>query len=120
MRLLADENIDRPIVEWLRSEGHDVLEMSAAAPGSSDVELIRLSREQDRILVTFDRDIGRLILSERAPHPGIVYLRLRASGPELWEEFRRLWPAVAPTAAGHFCTVRRDRIRRRPLRGPDG
>jgi hypothetical protein len=32
MRILADENIDRPIVAWLRGQGHDVVEAATAAP----------------------------------------------------------------------------------------
>jgi hypothetical protein len=28
MRILADENIDRPIADWLRDRGHDVVEVT--------------------------------------------------------------------------------------------
>lgn len=77
MRILADENIDRPIVSWLRAEGHDVVETSVVAMEAEDAELIAISRREQRILITFDRDIGRLIQSDSLPNPGVVYLRLR-------------------------------------------
>jgi len=38
MRILADENIDRPIVSWLRAEGHDVVETSVVAMEAEDAE----------------------------------------------------------------------------------
>ena len=61
MRILADENVDRPIVLWLREQGHDVVEVTADVPGAGDAELIELSRSDNRVLMTFDRDMGRII-----------------------------------------------------------
>lgn len=118
MRILADENVDRPIVNWLRKQGHDVAEVAAIMPGSSDPDLIEHSRGEDRVLITFDRDIGRLVLAHGKHHPGVIYLRLRGAGQEVWDRFGQLWPRLEPAVAGHLVTVRNDRIRRRPL--PDG
>lgn len=114
-RILADENVDRPIVLWLREQGHDVVEVAAVSPGATDEALIRLSRQDDRVLVTFDRDVGRLLMSSRDVHPGVVYLRLKGIGPAAWEAFRRNWPAVESTARGHFVTMRDHQARRRPI-----
>ena len=115
MRILADENIDRPIVSWLRAEGHDVVETSVVAMEAADAELIAISRREQRILMTFDRDIGRLIQSDSLPHPGVVYLRLRGTGTHLWDAFKRIWPQIEATIVGHFVTVKNDQVRRRPL-----
>ncbi|MBM4012120.1 MAG: hypothetical protein FJ286_12200 [Planctomycetes bacterium] len=115
MRILADDNVDRPIVAWLREQGHDVVEAVVEAPESEDGDLIAMSRRQKQVLVTFDRDIGRLLQADPAPHPGVVYLRLRGAGPQVWEAFKRTWPAVLSCVAGHFVTVRNHQIRRRPL-----
>ncbi len=115
MRILADENVDRPIVGWLRGQGHDVIEASIATPEALDVELIAISRREMRVLMTFDRDIGRLIQLESEPHPGVVYLRLRGAGPALWKAFQRTWPLIEQGIAGHLVTVRNEQVRRRPL-----
>jgi predicted nuclease of predicted toxin-antitoxin system len=115
MRVLADENIDRPIVHWLRERGHDVEEATVAAPEAPDAQLIDRSRRQDRILMTFDRDIGRIIRADPLPHPGVIYLRLRGAGPDLWNAFKRIWPSIEPVAPHHFVTVRNHQVRRRPL-----
>ncbi len=74
MRVLADENIDRPIVQWLRRQEHEVAEVAAVAAAAADEDLIAISRSEKLILMTFDRDIGRLIQSDSQPHPGVVYL----------------------------------------------
>jgi hypothetical protein len=115
MRILADENVDRPIVQWLREQGHDVVEISVAAREAPDQHLIDMSRRDGRVLMTFDRDIGRIMHSDPLPHPGIIYLRLRGRGSDLWEAFTRFWPSIEPIAAGHFITVRNHQVRRRPI-----
>ncbi len=119
MEILADENVDRPIVAWLRENGHDVVEVASRAPGATDSHIIELSREQNRILLTFDRDIGRIVLAQREAHPGVIYLRLRARGKELWMLFGRLWPTIEAVARGHYCTVQNHKVRRRPLPSVD-
>jgi predicted nuclease of predicted toxin-antitoxin system len=115
MRILADENIDRPIAAWLRDQGHDVVEAAAVAPETADTELIAISRRDGRVLMTFDRDIGRLVQCDAAPHPGVVFLRLRGAGPQLWETFKRIWPQIESVIGGHFVTVKNEQVRRRPL-----
>ena len=124
MRLLADENIDRPITRWLTSQGHDAVEVMAEAPGATDESVIALSRRTNRVLLTFDRDIGRLLLADPRPHPGVVYLRLSGGAGALWDRFRIVWPSVEAIAPGHFVTVRDNRVRCRRLpmteASPDG
>lgn len=115
MRILADENVDRPIVVWLREQSHDVIEAATTAREAPDHHLIEISRRDGRVLMTFDRDIGRIMQTDPLPHPGIVYLRLRGRGPELWNALQRIWPNIEPLAANHFITVRNHQVRRRPL-----
>jgi len=115
MRILADENVDRPIVVWLREQGHDVVEAAVVAQEAADAHLIAMSRCEGRILISFERDIGRLVQSDSAPHPGVVYLRLRGAGSLLWETFKRIWPQIESGISGHFVTVKNQQVRRRRL-----
>ena len=41
MKFLADENVDKPIVEHLRDDSHTVLYVSEMKPSISDDEVIR-------------------------------------------------------------------------------
>ena len=58
MKLLADENIDRPIVEKLRDSGIDVLYVDEKSKGISDNEVLNMAEDEDRILITFDDDFS--------------------------------------------------------------
>src|SRR3990172_4069400 len=115
MRLLADENVDLPIVRWLLEQGHDVLEVRIEAPAADDQRVIELARDLDRVVLTFDRDIGRLLLADSRPHPGVVYLRLTGVAEALWDRFKTLWPLIEPITPGRLVTVQNTRIRHRPL-----
>ena len=99
MRTLAVENIDRPIVQWPRRQEHEVAEVAVVAAEAADEDLIAISRSEKLILMTFDRDIGRLIQGDSQPHPGVVYLRLRGAGQQLWDAFARNRAAMSRSMA---------------------
>ena len=67
----------------LRTAGYDVASFAELARGAPDVDVLRISCEQNRVLITFDRDFGELIYRDLAPlPPGVIYLRVAASSPE--------------------------------------
>src|ERR1044071_4563221 len=81
--LLADENFSIASVARLRASGFDVGAVAEVARGAADVDILRMAREQNRVLITFDRDFGELIYRDLAPvPPGVIYLRVAVSSPE--------------------------------------
>ena len=60
MRFLADESCDFAVVRALRSKGFDVLAISEVCPrGGGPIRVIGLAKEEERILLTEDKDFGR-------------------------------------------------------------
>lgn len=57
MRLLANENFPGDAVEALRALGHDVYWVRLEAPGSSDQEVLAREQQENRLLLTFDKDL---------------------------------------------------------------
>ena len=78
MRILADENLDGPIVAWLRENGHDVLWIADRWPGLPDDKVIDEAEATDRILLTFDLDFGGLMF--RGGHRASGIVRIRSQG----------------------------------------
>lgn len=76
MNFLADEGVDKPIVDLLRSSGFDVHYILETRPGSLDEEVLRIANEENRILLTQDKDFGELVYRQRQVHQGIVLIRL--------------------------------------------
>jgi len=74
MRLLADENFPRPLVESLRADGHDVLWARTDCAGWKDVRLLERAESEARIMLTLDRDFWQIAVQRRIPieQSGIV------------------------------------------------
>ncbi len=116
MKVLADENLDAPVVRWLRERGHDVLWVAESDPGADDARVIDTARVQQRIVITFDRDFGDLVFRQRHRPPGLILLRVRtSSAPELLQVFKEVWPVIETRVSGHFVVVSRRKVRIRPL-----
>jgi predicted nuclease of predicted toxin-antitoxin system len=77
MRFLVDECSGPKLAEWLSREGHEVFSVYDQARGAEDDYLIRRVCEENWILITNDKDFGKLVYREGRPHHGVVFLRLR-------------------------------------------
>jgi predicted nuclease of predicted toxin-antitoxin system len=60
MRLLADENVPGPLVRALVAGGCDVEWIRITSPGISDAEVLTRAVATERILLTFDKDLGEI------------------------------------------------------------
>ena len=81
--LLADENVQRDVVTFLRQQGYDVQSLPEEELfGQSDADVLRIAHEQGRVVLTHDSDFGTLAIAQNEPFTGIIYLRpghIRAS-----------------------------------------
>ncbi|MEW6235610.1 MAG: DUF5615 family PIN-like protein [Candidatus Omnitrophota bacterium] len=116
MNILADENIEKAMVNWLRKEGCDVLWAAEQFASFSDRQLLDHAASASRILLTRDLDFGELAYREKRAAFGIILLRLPAKNQ--WERLNLLrpwWPEIQSNAQGNFLVVAKDRLRIRPL-----
>lgn len=79
MRFLADESCDFAVVRALRGTGHDVLAVAEVARGAKDSAVIALAREQQRVLLTEDKDFGQLVHAHGERASGVVLIRFPGS-----------------------------------------
>ncbi|MBP9891049.1 MAG: DUF5615 family PIN-like protein [Planctomycetes bacterium] len=116
MKLLADENLDAPIVAWLRKLGHDVLFMVEHGPGTSDEEILALAVRDGRIIITQDRDFGELIFRRGLKAAGVLYLRtIGATAQQRLQRFELIWNTVEAELPKRFIVAGRVSLRKRPL-----
>lgn len=117
MRWLADENIARQAVAYLRSRGEDVVSIAEVSPNIPDRAVIELARLNDRILLSFDRDHGELIFRHGVVPPRTVaYLRLEPPDPEFLNiVLNTLIELGQEGLDGQFVTINKTGIRQRPL-----
>jgi len=67
MRFMADESCDFAVVRALRDAGHDVLYIPEADPGAEDDAVIARAYADGRVVLTEDRDFGRLVFAASRP-----------------------------------------------------
>jgi predicted nuclease of predicted toxin-antitoxin system len=79
MKILADENIDYPIIKHLRAEGFEIVSIIEDNRGIDDKNVLAVANQIRAILLTNDKDFGELVIRHRLPHHGIVLLRLNNS-----------------------------------------
>ncbi len=76
MNLLADDSVDRPIVEELRRAGYSILYVAEIEPGISDDDVLNSANDANAILLTSDKDFGELVFRQRRASFGVVLIRL--------------------------------------------
>ncbi len=75
---MTDENVSPRLVILLRERGHDVLDVKEEGwHGRDDAFLLRKAAKARRLIISHDRDFGKLAINQRQPCYGVIYLRLR-------------------------------------------
>lgn len=116
MRLLADQNVPRGSVDALREAGHDVTWVQEAHPGEEDGVLLEVAVEEDRIVLTFDKDFGELAFREGLPAScGVILVRITPVSPSAVTDLIVRTLGMRDDWAGHFSVVEDTRIRMRSL-----
>jgi len=83
MRFLANENFPLLSVRILRQAELEVASVTEDSPGIEDSEVLARAADEERVILTFDRDYGELIYRLRLRSPrGVIYLRFRPHTPE--------------------------------------
>ena len=83
MTFLADESVDRQIVERLRLDGHEVAYVAEMSPGIMDETVLMESRISESVLITADKDFGELVFRQRQASTGVLLIRLGGVGPAM-------------------------------------
>jgi predicted nuclease of predicted toxin-antitoxin system len=119
MRILADEDVPRPIVAWLRDTGHDVLYSAESRKQTPDADLLAEAEAQGYIVLTEDKDFGELIFRDHSNSHGVILLRMKNRPAAIrLVRLQQVWTLVESRLPGHFVVVTASKIRLRPLRKP--
>lgn len=76
MIFLADESVDKPIVDGLRKAGFKADYITEIIPGAHDENVLELANKLNALLITSDKDFGELIFRMQKLSCGVILLRL--------------------------------------------
>ena len=83
MNFVADESVDKQIVERLRDDGHSVWYIAEMSPSISDDEVLQRANNGTAPLITSDKDFGELVFRQHLVSYGVVLIRLSGLSTEL-------------------------------------
>lgn len=76
MNLVADEGIDKAIVDLLRTAGFSVRYFAEFGSGATDQVVLAAASDAQSLLLTSDKDFGELIFRQQLSSSGVVLIRL--------------------------------------------
>lgn len=76
MKIVADESVDYGIILELRKNGYIVSAIEDSNKGSKDEMVLKISLQENSLLMTEDKDFGELVFRLNKAHIGIVLIRL--------------------------------------------
>lgn len=111
MKLLLDACIWGGAATYLREAGHDVIWAGDWDTDPGDAQILALAHQQQRVLITLDKDFGELAIVRRVPHSGIVRLAGLRAAEQGAASHALVGRYSAELSAGGIVTVERTRVR---------
>jgi len=112
MRLLIDVNVGRLVEGWLREYGYDIVAVRDIDPSMADSDILAMATQDERIVVTMDKDFGELVYRSSQAHAGVLLLRLETETSEAKIAIlAHILSHFAEAMEGHFCVYQNGRLR---------
>ena len=118
MLILVDECLPLRFVTELRKRQHDVVWARERYQGYRDEQILALATAEGRIVLTEDRDFGRLVVRHKLPSVGIILVQvsqLPGTATEIATYVANTIVKLSETCIGSFTVIGPGRTRQRPL-----
>ena len=107
MRLLADENFPKEIVERFSLKGVDVLWARTSCKGWKDAAILELAESEARIVLTLDKDFWQIAVQrrQRLEKSGVVLFRVHPATVENLMPLMDGFLSGSQTWTGHISII---------------
>lgn len=97
MNIIANENVFEPIIEFLKSAGHNVINIRRSSlAGAADEEVYKKAVNENLIILTMDKDFSRIIRFPPEQCGGIIVVKLyRMTVDKTTELFKQHFKSLA-------------------------
>jgi predicted nuclease of predicted toxin-antitoxin system len=112
MKIITDLGIAKSMVEFLVSQGFEVIRIVDLNPSMTDEKILALALETNAILITSDKDFGDLVFYSKLKHSGILLLRIEdASGDDFLKIIKFIFEKYWDQIPNNFCVYKKGRFR---------
>ncbi len=113
---LADESCDFKVVRTLRAAEYDVLSVAESFPSASDHQVLQRAIEEERILLTEDKDFGEWVFAHGEKITGVILIRFPGNArKQLAEDIRILVDDFGANLIKNFLVLEPGRARIRKI-----
>lgn len=118
-RFIADVNVEKAVVEFLRSEGCDVKWVPDLDCEMDDENLLRLANKERRVLLTNDKDFRELTFLQGKLSVGVILIRVKGQKTnDKVKIIRKMLKDHGNQLLNHFVVVSKTKFRFIPMRRP--
>jgi len=82
LKFIVDECVGFLVFNWLIKQGFDAISISNEMPGIKDKAIVNKAFNEDRVVITLDKDFGDIVFKEKEAHCGVILLRLQSKSAE--------------------------------------
>ncbi len=116
MKLLIDVGVGLAVERWCKQAGLDVLAVRDVDPAMPDSEIITLADEQQRFLITMDKDFGEWVVRHGRGRHGVLLLRMEgATGKDKEDVVSQILSHWGTELVGRLAVYQRGRLRVRAV-----
>lgn len=76
MRFLVDECTGKKLCLLLEEKGHNMFFVGDIMPSAPDKEVIKKAADENRVLITDDKNFGEVVFKLGRPTKGVILLRI--------------------------------------------
>ena len=112
MKFLVDVGVGKKVEIWLKENGFDVLSVRDIDSCAKDSQILRWAVDQQRMIISMDKDFGELVYNSGKHHAGVLILRLEdADGDTKAEVIKKILAEYYDKIESHFCVFQDGRLR---------
>ncbi len=112
LKFLVDVGVGKIVEEWLKDNGYDVKSIRDINPRMEDREILKIAVDEDRMIITMDKDFGELVYKSGLLHSGVLILRLEdARANEKVSIVKEIVHKYGVKMQHRFCVFQNGRLR---------
>lgn len=112
MKFLVDVGVGKKVENWLKGNGFDVVSVRDIDSRAKDSQILRWAVDQQRMIITMDKDFGELVYNSGKNHAGILILRLEeADGDTKAAVIKTILTEYYDKIESHFCVFQDGQLR---------
>lgn len=117
IKFIVDVGVGKLVEEYLSNTGYDILSVRDIDPKLPDEQIITIAYNEDRIIITMDKDFGELVYHSLLPHAGVILLLLDdADGIEKTKVVTNILKEYSHQLKKSFCVYQNDKFRIRNMK----